>query len=126
MRNTIRTLSALLVLGAMASVAVAAETKAVQTMAGIVAGMNHFPSAADKATLTQIVDDKTTTADERTVAKALLNVQHKAAAADKAGLEAIVADAKATAGVKTIAGALLSLNHMASADDKAKLQALSQ
>jgi hypothetical protein len=126
MRNTLRVLSTLLVLGVTANVAVAAESKAVQTMAGIVAGLNHFPSAADKATLTTIVDDKATTADERTVAKALLNVQHKAAAGDKASLEAIVADTKATAGVKTLAGTLLSLNHMASADDKAKLQALSQ
>jgi hypothetical protein len=126
MRKLLSVLSALLILGVTSSIATAAETKAVKAMAGILTSIQHFPSTSDKQVLGQIVEDKSTTADERTVAKSLLNVQHKVAAADKAGLESIVADAKASSGVKTLASVILSLNHMATADDKTKLTALSQ
>jgi hypothetical protein len=126
MRKLISVLSAFLILGMTANIAGAAETKAVQAMAGVLTSIQHVPSATDKQILGQIVEDKTTTADERTVAKALLNVQHKVAAGDKAGLEAIVADAKASGGVKTLAGIILSMNHFPSADDKTKLAALSK
>jgi hypothetical protein len=125
MRKSISVLSALLILG-VTSLASAAETKAVQAMAGILTTLQHFPSTSDKQILGQIVEDKTTTDDERTVAKALLNVQHKVAAGDKASLDALVANAKASSGVKTLAGVILSLNHMPSADDKAKLGALAK
>jgi hypothetical protein len=123
MKNLLRVLS-LVALGFAANAATAAESKAVQTMAGILTTMQHFPNAADKEALAKIVDDKATTADEKTVAKALTNVQHKVAAGDKAALDAIVADAKASSGVKTLAGVIVGLNHMASAADKEKLAAL--
>ena len=126
MRKIVSVLSALLVLGLAVSSANAAESKAVVAMSGILTTLQHFPNTSDKQILGQIVEDKTTTADERTVAKALLNVQHKVAAGDKAGLDAVVADAKASSGVKTLAGIILSLNHMPSADDKTKLAALSK
>ncbi len=126
MRTSISVLSALLILGITASIANAAETKAVQAMAGILTNLQHFPSVTDKQILGQIVEDKTTTADERTVAKALINVQHMPAAADKPSLEAIVSDAKASSAVKTLASVILGLNHFPSAGDKEKLKALSQ
>lgn len=124
MRKTIGTLSALLILGVFASVANAAESKAVKAMAGILTSLQHTPNTSDKQILGQIVEDKTTTDHERTVAKALANVQHKVAAGDKAGLEAIASDSSASDGVKTLAGIILSLNHFPSADDKTKLAAL--
>ncbi len=125
MRNSIRFLSALLILGMTASIASAAETKAVQAMAGILTSLQHFPSVSDKQVLGQIVEDKTTTANERTIAKALMNVQHMPAAADKPTLEAIVSDAKASSAVKTLASIILNLKHFPSAEDKEKLKALS-
>jgi hypothetical protein len=126
MKNLIRVLSVFLALTATASIAAAAESKAVQSLAGVLTGLQHTPSAEAKATLGQIAEDKASTADEKTIAKALGNVNHKVAAGDKAALEAIVADAKATAGAKTLAGVILSLNHFPSADDKTKLAALSK
>ena len=126
MKNWVRVLSALMVFGLTAGVANAAESKAIQTIAGALTGIQHMPSAETKTAMAQIAEDKSATADEKTLAKAVANVQHKAAAGDKAALEAIAADAKATNGAKTIASVLLSLNHFPSADDKAKLAALSK
>src|SRR6266702_1585788 len=100
MRYRISILSALLFLGFAASIANAGESKAVQTMAGILTKLQHFPTDAEKQTLKQIAEDKSVTADERTVARALMNVQHTVAAADKPKLEAIVKDEKACSSVK--------------------------
>ena len=83
MRNSIGILAAVLFLGLTASIANAAESKAVQTMAGILMNLHHYPSDSDKQALVQITEDKSATADERTVAQALKNVQHTVAAADK-------------------------------------------
>jgi hypothetical protein len=125
-RSSIGILAAALVLGLTANIANAVESKAVQTMAGILTNLHHYPSDSDKQALMQITQDKSSTADERTVAQALMNVQHTAAAADKPGLEAIVNNDKAASSVKTLAGVILNLHHMASDSDKAKLQALAQ
>jgi hypothetical protein len=124
MRNSIGILAAALFLGFTAGVANAAESKAVQTMAGILMNVHHYPSDSDKQALAQITEDKSATADERTVAQALMDVQHTVAAADKPKIEAIVNDDKAANSVKTLAGVILNLHHMASDSDKAKLQAL--
>jgi hypothetical protein len=126
MRNSIGSLAVVCFLGLSAGMANAAESKAVQTMAGILINLHHFPSDADKQALTQITQDKSATGDERTVAQALMDVQHTAAAADKPGLEAIVSNDKAAGSVKTLADAILNLHHMVSDSDKAKLQALTQ
>jgi hypothetical protein len=126
MRNSIGVLAAVLFLGLTASIANAAESKAVQTMAGILMNLHHFPSDSDKQALVQITKDKSATADERTVAQALMHVQHTVAAADKLNLEAIVNNDKAASSVKTLAGVILNLHHMASDSDKAKLQVLIQ
>ena len=126
MRKSIALVSITLLLGLAASIAGAAESKAVQSMAGILVGLNHFPSAGDKQTLQQIADDKATTADERTVAQALMGVAHMAAAGDKPKLEAIAGDAKASGGVKTLADVLLKVTHHASDADKERLKALTQ
>jgi hypothetical protein len=126
MWNSKSILGTMLLLGLAANLANAAESKAVQAMAGILTNIQHVPSDADRQALAQITQDKTTTADERTVAQALMNVQHTAAAADKSGLEAIVSDAKASGSVKTLATVILGLHHFPSASDKEKLRALTQ
>jgi hypothetical protein len=126
MRNSIAILAATVFLGLTASIANATESKAVQTMAGILTNLHHFPSDSDKQALMQITQDKSATADEKTVAQALLDVQHTVAAADKPNLEAIVNNDKAAGSVKTLAGVILNLHHMPSDSDKAKLQALAQ
>ena len=117
-------LSVVLFLGAVATVANAAESKAVQTMATILLHLQHFPTDADKQSLKQITEDKSATKDERTVARALMDVKHTAAAADRPELEAIVKNDKAAGSVKTLASIILSLKHMPSDSDKEKLTAL--
>ena len=117
-------LSIVLFLSVVASLTNAAESEAVQTMAGILLHLQHFPTDADKQSLKQITEDKSATKDERTVAQALMDVQHTAAAADKPKLEAIVNDAKAAGSVKTLASIILNLKHMPSDSDKEKLKAL--
>jgi hypothetical protein len=124
--SSIGILAAVLLVSLTAGIANAAQSKAVQTMAGILINLHHFPSDSDKQALTQITQDKSTTADERTVAQALMDVQHAVAPADKPNLEAIVSNDKASSSVKTLADAILNLHHMVSDSDKAKLQALTQ
>src|SRR5688572_7437380 len=124
MRYRIGVLSVLLLIVSATSVAHGGKHTAVQTMAGILTALNHFPTDADKQSLKQIAADKSATGDERTVAQALMNVQHKVADADKPKLEAIVNDKKASGSIKTLAGVILNLNHTPSEADKKKLQAL--
>ena len=113
-----------LLLGSVASMVNAAESKAVQTMAGILLHLQHYPTDADKQSLKQIIEDKSATKDERIVAQALMDVQHTVAAADKPKLEAMVKSDKASSSVKTLAEIILKLTHMPSESDKEKLKAL--
>ena len=125
MKYRIAIVSAVLFLfGFVATVTNAAESKAVQTMAGILMNLQHYPTDAQRQSLMQIAEDKSTTPDERTVAEALMNVRHMVAGADRPKLEAIVKNDKAPSSVKTLARVILNLNHMPSDSDKEKLKAL--
>ncbi len=124
MKYRIAVASVILFLGSVATLANAAESKAVQTMAAILMHLQHFPTDADKQSLEQITEDKSATRDERAVAQALMNVKHTVAAADKPKLEAIVKNDKASSSVRTLAGIILSLSHMPSESDKERLKAL--
>ena len=108
----------------LAASAAQAPSANVQTMAGILAKLNHFPNDAEKATLGGIVKSDSATPHEKAVAQALINTQHSASAADKPKLEAIVKDAAAPQGVKTLADVLAKLTHTASDADKAALTKL--
>jgi hypothetical protein len=126
MRHWLRIVPVLLLAGGVLTAHLAAaETKAVQTMAGILVKLNHFPSDAEKQTLKTIIDDKQTTPHERVVAQALLNIQHKAAAEDKAKLDALLKDTTVPDSVKTLASTIANLNHTPSDADKEKLKKLS-
>ena len=125
MNSRVCILSALLVLGT-ASVANSAESKAVQTISGILLSLQHMPSAADRQALEQIAMDKSAAADERSIAEALMHFQHRVVAADKPMLEAIVNSAKAAGADRTLAGILLGLHHFPSDADKQKLKLLLQ
>lgn len=125
MKRWIAVVPLVLILGAVATVINAAESKAVHTMAAILLHLQHFPSDAEKQSLKQITEDMSATEDERTVARVLMDLKHTVAAADKPKLEAIVKDAKASSSVKTLASIMLNLKHMPSESDKEKLKALS-
>jgi hypothetical protein len=103
----------------------AQESKAVQTMAGILLTENHFPSDAQKKTLTALAAEPTTTAHEKVLIQAILSMQHSVTAADKPKVQAVMKDASAPAGVKSIATVLDHFLHMPGDADKAILQKLS-
>jgi hypothetical protein len=125
MRGLLRVVPIMALAAAMAGSSVsAAETKAVQTMAGILLKLNHFPSDAEKKTLKEIVDDKTATAHERTVAQALINVQHAVSPADKPKLEAVIKEQSAPDSIKTLARVIINLNHTPTDADKDRLKKL--
>jgi hypothetical protein len=124
MKPLLRVLLLSLLVAGLSNLMQAADAKTVQTEARILLSLNHFPNDADKKALQAIIDDKATTAEERTVAQALMNVQHKVSDADKPKLQAIVDDKAAPESLKTISGIILSLNHAPTAADKDKLQKL--
>ena len=105
--------------------AVAAD-EAGQSMADMLAEMDHFPSAEEKATLSKIASDTGESEHLRTIAHAIARIEHQPTASDKKKLEAIVADDSATEAEKTLAGAVIRFEHKVSADDAAALEALSE
>jgi hypothetical protein len=127
MRHAIGFCTALIVALAIAvplGAAPAAASKAVKTMAGILATVNHFPTDDQKKTLTALENEPATTADEKVLIQALVTMQHSISAADKPKVEAIASDEKAPAETRSLAAILGRFLHMANADDKATLQKL--
>lgn len=124
MRCAVRIVPMLLMLAVLAAPLAAAETKAVQTMAGVLANLNHFPSDAEKEKLKTVLADKETTAHERVVAQALLSVQHKVSGEDKPKLDALLKDPAAPESVKTLANVIVNLNHTPTDAEKEKLKKL--
>lgn len=124
MRYCFRFLPLLVALALAGQALSAAESKAVQQIAGILMNLNHFPSDAEKETLKGIIAAKETTDHERTVAQALLNVQHKVSGDDKPKLDAVVKDASAPESVKALARIVANLNHTPSAEEKEQLKKL--
>lgn len=123
---TIRHTLAILALTLLAPLALAADDgdAAVKTMAGILAGLNHFPSADQKAELQAIASDTNSSDATKTIAQAIHDMQHSVSAADKEKLQAIASDANASEGEKTLAEVLAGISHQPSAEAKAKLEKL--
>ena len=93
------------------------------TMAGILLGLRHFPSAAQQATLAEIAADATYSRHLRDIANAIAHLAHHAAA-DHAALAATTGDAASTAGEKALARAVLDINHRVTDADAGALKAL--
>jgi len=102
---------------------VMAASDAVKTMAGIMMGLNHYPSDAEKATLKGIVDGGASDA-EKACATAMINLQHAATADDKKKLNGIISDDSTPGPVRALAKIIVNLNHMPSGDDKKTLKEL--
>jgi len=106
----------------LASQSALAASEAVREMAGIMVHLEHYPSDAEKAQLKDIIDSKTSTAQERVLAAAITNLKHHAADADKSKLKQVMDDTSAPAEIRELAGIVLNINHMPSAADKSKLE----
>ena len=113
----------LMLLAGMSQFAVADDASAAKTIAGIVAGMNHFPSDTEKQVLMGISEDNTNSQAVRSIALAVHNTQHQATAEDKARLNEIMAS-DASAEVKALAEVLVGFLHSASEDAQARLRAI--
>jgi len=100
-----------------------AASDAVKTMAGIMMGLNHYPSDSEKATLKGIVDGKASDA-EKACATAMINLQHAATDADKATLNGVISDKKTPEDVRALAKIIVGLNHKPSEGDKETLKEL--
>ena len=112
-------------LGLLLSVQTAlAASVAVQEMAGVLVHLEHFPSDAEKTKLKGIVDNKSSTEQERVLATAISNLKHKATAEDKDKLKHLMDDTTTPAEVRELAGVVLNISHMPSAEDKGKLEKL--
>jgi len=101
-----------------------ANTAAAKQIADIVASLNHFPSDADKATLSAISGNSALAQGLRDMASAVSNIQHAANAEGKSAMAALQAAADTPDRGKVLAGIIENINHTASADAKAQLAQL--
>lgn len=106
------------------SVAQDANMAAAKQVADIVASLNHFPSDADKATLSAISGNMALAQGVRDMASAVANIQHAATAEGKSSMAALQAAADTPDRGKALAGIIENLNHMPSADAKAQIAQL--
>ena len=96
------------------------------TLADMLVGMQHFPSAEQKATLGEIAADEQVDEDLRIIAGAISNIEHQVPEDEQPALQAIIDDDSAGEAAKTLARAALGFNHQLSAEDKEALLALGE
>ena len=121
MRSKLVILSALLTILVLFMPSIAAAS-ATGELAGIIMNLNHRPSPMDKQRLMEIIDEKSTTAGEKTLAKALMNMEHHVASSDKDRLNQMIHDSSTPDDERELAEILVNLNHHASAEDKVELK----
>ena len=77
---------------------------ALKTIDGIVASINHFPSDADKATLSEIAGNDDLAQGVRAMARTVSNISHSANDQGKAAMARIQENAQAPDYAKQLAG----------------------
>ena len=97
---------------------------AIYQLAEIMHRLKHYPSPQGKRELQMIVQAKSTTNNERIIAKAMMNLEHEPAAEDIPFLKKVINDKKATHGEREIASIVMNLNHRPSSQDKSRLKKL--
>ena len=122
--SIIKKLLAIVLIGFFSQIALADNAMSAKTIAGILVGLNHFPSDSDKTALMAIAEDDSNGRAYRAVATAVSNIQHGATDADKEILNRIIASDQAPDEVKALAEVVVGLMHSAGADAKETLQAL--
>ena len=102
----------------------AMASTAIQEIVNIILTVHHYPSNSEKATLQKIIDDSSTSKDERTIASALMNMRHTVTDFDKAKLLSIANDGTAPVADRKVADILAHIHHKASSEDKQELEKL--
>lgn len=103
--------------------AFADNTSAHKTIAGILHGLSHFPSDADKAKLTAIMEDESVSSGYQTLASAVAGINHSVGAEDKNAIAQIM-KSDASSELKALAQIAVGINHVPSDDAKAALAAM--
>ncbi len=120
----IKKVLAFTLMGLFAQFSMADNASAVKDIAGVVAGMNHFPSDQEKAKLMALSADDTLAEGVRDMASTVANIQHFANAEGKDAMARIMANDQAPDNAKALAGIIARFAHMASAEEKAILTAM--
>lgn len=97
----------------------------VQTMAGIMMNLNHYPNSNEKEMLQNIVKTSDSR-NERIIAEAMINLRHKPTSADKAKLDMVMNDKSANQHIRDLAGIVYNLSHQPTGKDKKMLSAMMQ
>ena len=95
---------------------------AMYQMAEIMHRLKHFPSPLGKETLKSIIDNKSTSNNERILATAIMNLEHKALDEDVPKLRRIIEDKSASADEHDMAEIIVNLNHRPTSEDKQRLK----
>ena len=103
---------------------IALAGSAIQEMASIMMTLHHFPTDSEKDTLKKIIDDSSTSQDERTIASALMHMHHTVTDDDRVKLMDIANNDKAPVADRKEAGILSHMEHKATANDKVELEKL--
>lgn len=101
-----------------------ARVEALREIAQIVASINHFPSAENKAALSAIEGNQSYPQGIRMLAATVANISHSANAEGKQSMVMLQGSERAPEPVKSLAEIIARFNHMASDQDKAALLAL--
>jgi len=117
-------IAAIVLTGVFSQLALADNAAAASTIAGVLTGLNHFPSDDDKAALQAVAGDDSVGRGFRLIATAVANIQHSATAEDKEILNRIIASDQASADARALAEIVLGINHTASDDARIRLQAM--
>ena len=99
---------------------------AIKTMAGMLKGMHHYPSAKQKETLQGIIDNSNSTVADKTLASSIIRLQHTATAEDKEKLTQLMKDDSASANARSLADIIIHINHEPRPADQPTLDKLSQ
>ena len=94
----------------------------VRAMASMLASMQHFPSEEDKVKLQEILDQDSSTDNEKTLASAIMRIEHQSNAEDALSLDSIIESETASGSIINIAIVIKNFSHGVSDADKRKLQ----
>ena len=94
----------------------------VRAMASMLSSMQHLPSEEDKVKLQEILDQDSSTDNEKTLASAIMRIEHQSNPEDALSLDSIIESETASGSVINIAIVIKNFSHGVSDVDKRKLQ----
>lgn len=95
---------------------------ALNTIARVMITLSHFPTDKEKRELSDIVNNDSATAGERTLASALIAMQHQVSGGDRGRLQALKDDESADGIERELADILMNMNHQPSSRDRDRLR----